>query len=83
MTAMRAKMRVASVTKYGEPPTQVNLTFGAVGKSDGYPPDGSDENNTFAKYTPNASLQMSIQNPALLDKFQEGQQFYVDFTPAG
>jgi hypothetical protein len=32
--------------------------------------------------TPNASLQMSIQNPMLLDKFEEGQKFYVDFTPA-
>lgn len=82
MTTMRAKMRVASVTKYGEPTSQVNLTFAAVGKSTGYPADGSDEDNTFARYTPNASLQMSIQNPALLDKFEEGQKFYVDFTPA-
>jgi hypothetical protein len=82
MVTMRAKMRVASATKYGDPVTQVNLTFSAVSRSEGYPADGTDEDNTFAKYTPNASLQMSIQNPMLLDKFEEGQKFYVDFTPA-
>lgn len=82
MTTMRAKMRVASVTKYGEPPTSISLTFAAVGKSDGYPADGTDEDNSFARWTPSASLQMSIQNPALLDQFQEGQRFYVDFSPA-
>ena len=82
MTTMRAKMRVMSVTKYGDPVNQVNLTFAAVGKSEGYPADGSDEDNTFARYTPNAAMQITIQNPALLDKFEEGKKFYVDFHPA-
>ena len=63
--------------------TQINLAFAAVGKSDGYPADGSDEDNSFARWTPNAAIQMTIQNPALLDKFKEGQTFYIDFTPAG
>lgn len=79
---MRAKMRVASVTKYGDPVNQVNLTFAAVAKSDGYPADGTDEDNSFARWTPSAAIQMTIQNPALLDKFEEGQKFYVDFTQA-
>lgn len=83
MTTMRAKMRVASVTKYGEPTNQINLTFAAVAKSAGYPADGTDEDNNFARWTPIAAIQMTIQNPALLDKFEEGQKFYVDFTPAG
>lgn len=78
---MRAKMQVASVTKFGDPVTQINLTFAAVAKNSGYPADGSDEDNTYSKYTPSAELQMTIQNPALLDKFQEGQKFYVNFTP--
>lgn len=82
MTTMRAKMRVVEVKKWGDPATQVNLTFAAVAKSTPYDPNGSDEDNTFSKFTPNASLQMTIQNPALLDKFEVGQKFYLDFSPA-
>ena len=82
MTTMRAKMIVRSVKKHGDPVYCVNLTFAAVAKSDGYPADGSDENNTFARWTPSAALQMSVANPALFDAFEVGQQFYVDFTEA-
>lgn len=53
----------------------------AVCKSDSYPEDGSDENNTFAKFTPDATLRMNIQNPALHGKFEVDQEFYLDFTP--
>lgn len=76
---MRAKMRVSKVVNRG---TCEDLEFSAVCKSDGYPADGSDENNTFAKWTPTANFSMSITNPALIGKFTEGQQFYVDFAPA-
>ena len=82
MTTMRAKMIVRYVEKHGDPVSCVSLTFAAVGKSDGYPADGSDENNTFARWTPSADLQMSVANPALFDAFEVGQQFYVDFTEA-
>ena len=75
---MRAKIKVTSV-KPGE--TYEELTFNAVSKSDGYPADGSDENNTFAKWTPSAELNMTITNPNLIGKFTVGQEFYVDFTP--
>jgi hypothetical protein len=77
---MRAKLRVARIEKC-EGIVQENLTFYAVSKSDGYPEDGSDENNTFARWTPSAELKISIQNPNLIRKFTEGQEFYVDFTP--
>ncbi|RJP48802.1 MAG: hypothetical protein C4586_08290 [Anaerolineaceae bacterium] len=76
---MRAKMKVLSVKNYG---SSEELSFSAVAKIDGYPEDGSDENNTFARWTPSAELKMSITNPALIGKFTEGQEFYVDFTPA-
>ncbi len=77
---MRAKLKVSNVDPYegGE-----NLTFSAVCKSDGYPEDGSDENNTYATFTPMAELKMTVNNPNLLGKFEVGQEFYVDFTPAG
>ena len=78
---MRAKMKVAAVTQHNE--TCEELEFSAVCKNDGYPADGSDENNTFAKWTPSATLKMTITNPALVGKFTQGQEVYVDFTPAG
>lgn len=80
MTTMRAKMRVSSVHKFNEEGEQ--LTFNGVSKADGYPPDGSDENNSFALWTPAAELRMTVTNPALIGKFAIGDTFYVDFTPA-
>jgi len=75
---MRAKMKVVATKQHNE--TWEELEFSAVAKNDGYPADGSDENNTFAKWTPSASVKMTITNPALVGKFTQGQEFYVDFT---
>lgn len=77
---MRAKLRVNDVEPYdgGE-----NLSFSAVSKSEPYDEKGSDENNTYASFTPMAELKMTVNNPNLLGKFEVGQEFYVDFTPAG
>ena len=74
---MRAKMQVFEVTEY---PQNQRLILRAVGPKGNYPEDGSDENNTFARFTPCAALDMTITNPALAGKFREGQEFYVDFT---
>lgn len=81
MPAMRAKMRVTSVVKNSE--TQETLNFSAVAKSSNYPEDGADEDNSYAKFTPTASISLSIANPALLGKFAENDVYYVDFTKAG
>ncbi len=79
MTNMRAKLQIASVTKHAGGAEQ--LTFhGVAAKS--YPADGSDEDNTFAKFSPSVSLEITITNPALAGKFEPGQKFYVDFSPA-
>ncbi len=53
-----------------------------VAKSGAYPEDGSDEDNSFARWSPSGSLSISIQNPNLFGKFTVGQKFYVDFTEA-
>jgi hypothetical protein len=79
MAAMRAKMRVETVSR-SEDGNHEFLRFRAVGPKGSYPADGSDEDNTFAKWTPCADLSMTISNPALVGKFIEGQTFYVDFT---
>lgn len=84
-TTMRAKVRVGSVLPFAQEGkvTSERLTFHGVSKSDGYPADGSDENNTFSKFSPSVLVDIHCANPALFDRFKPGDTFYVDFTPAG
>lgn len=85
MTKMRAKVRVSGVFPMQDSNgsvTQERLMFHGVAKSGGYPQDGSDEDNTFAKFSPSVSMDFIIANPALFGQFKPGDTFYVDFTPA-
>lgn len=45
--------------------------------------DGSEENKSFAKYTPAAGayLNISYETPAS-NFFEEGKEYYLDFTKA-
>lgn len=82
---MRAKMYVFSVKKnigVDEPYQTEELMMYAVAKTGPYPQDGSDEDNTYAKFSPMGQLMLTIANPALFGKFKAGQKFYVDFTEA-
>lgn len=83
---MRAKLAVGSISKSTSSPdgktSSVSLSMHAVAKSGGYPADGSDEDNTYARWSPSASFNIQINNPALFDSFHVGQKFYVDFTEA-
>lgn len=85
MTTMRAKMQVHGVREHknaaGEV-TQEDLILYPVGKDGAYPSDGSDEDNTFSRWTPSGECKLSIQNPALFGKLTIGSRYYVDFTPA-
>lgn len=76
---MRAKMQVYSVESHG---TSETLRMHAVCKSEGYPLDGSDEDNSYAHWTPFGELTLGITNPALTGKFARGDKFYLDFTRA-
>lgn len=77
---MRAKMRVgAIIPNLGG--TEVLTMFG-VSKSEAYPEDGSDENNTYARFSPSATFQLHLANPELVGTFEVGDTFYVDFTVA-
>lgn len=78
MSNMRAKMTLSSVTKttYGE-----KLKFDAV-PAVSYPEDGSDEDNTYAKFSPQASVEIQIANPTLFGQFEPGEKYYIDFTKA-
>ena len=43
---------------------------------------GSAENESFWKYTPGGTITLSLSESVTADKFVEGQEYYVDFTPA-
>jgi len=42
--------------------------------------NGCDEDNTYARLTPSASLEMEITNPALFGEVKPSDMFYVYFT---
>lgn len=75
---MRAKMSVSEVIRRGACET---LRMQPVCRKDAYPADGSDEDNTFAKFSPSGFLELTITNPDLIGKFNPGDRFYLDFTP--
>ena len=84
MSQMRAKMQVSSVHDNGDGAeiTSQVLKFSAVAASE-YGEDGSDENNTYAKFTPDGAVRLVVANPDLIGKFAVGDEYYVDFTKAG
>lgn len=84
---MRAKFRVHTVDqtylgKEGDPYRSITVRASAVCKDGAYPADGSDEDNTFARWTPQGELSLVITNPDLLDKVAQGDLFYLDFHRA-
>jgi hypothetical protein len=79
MPAMRAKMRLNHIDKRNE--GYETLYFNPVSASR-YPQDGSDEDNTFAKFSPSGMLSLTVANPALIGRFAEGEVYYLDFTKA-
>lgn len=75
---MRAKLIVANVIDHGDAGDE--LRFRGIAAS-AYPEDGTDEDNTFAKFTPSVELRMVVNNPALKGQYKLDDTFYVDFTP--
>jgi len=76
---MRAKVQIGSITQLSE--NCEVLKFHGVPKPTKYPEDGSDEDNTFALWSPSISLEMTITNPNLIGAYKPGQKMYLDFTP--
>jgi len=69
---IRAKLKVTFVSKTGE---TENAVLHAV-------TSGSDENKSFAKYTPSASFNISIDNPSAQGFLIEGKEYYFDISAA-
>ena len=70
---VRAKFAVESVLSRGDGYGEVILR--AV-------TGGTDENESFWRYTPAGTITMQIDNEAALKQFKPKKEFYVDFTPA-
>ena len=75
---MRAKVYVSGIEKYSA--ESESIKFSAIPKKGQYPSDGSDEDNTFSKFSPMAHFNINITNPALIGQFQLGDKMYVDFS---
>ena len=71
---IRAKMQVASVTDNGYSHT---VKLHAVYSSTNNP-----EDNTYAKASPSATLEMQIDNPTAQGLLKPGMKVYVDLTEA-
>ncbi len=44
--------------------------------------NGSGENKTWSKYTPQGKLEMTVTNPDAVAAFEVGKSYYLDFTAA-
>ena len=77
---MRAKMLITKIERHQHGQETLHMT--AVAKSTAYPADGADEDNTYAKFSPQGTVSLTIANPALIGKFEPGKKYYIDFTEA-
>jgi len=70
MEKVRAKFKCNSVTSFE---SNKNVGLSVV-------TDGSEENKSFANYTPNGNINLSIDNGTdAADYFEPGKEYYVDF----
>lgn len=74
--SVRGKFVVDSVTAWKSGQKEVSLSA-VTGNKDGVPEDKS-----YARYTPNGSIKLTVDNPPAAEQFQPGKVFYVDFTEA-
>jgi hypothetical protein len=74
---VRAKFKVSSIETYGG--LSKVYKFQAVGQD--APPEG-EEDARFHKYTPNGSMQMTVDNPAIDGFFEIGKSYYLDIAAA-
>jgi hypothetical protein len=72
--AIRAKFKVASVTKYENDSEQVELQA-ANGRAD-------TANAQWSKWTPSGKLTMTINNPAAQGQLLPGKYYFLDLTEA-
>lgn len=75
---VRAKFQCLSVTHFHNPgatEAQAEIRFHAVYGN-------GEANKDWSKWTPSGELKMMVTNPAAIEKFELGKEYYLDFTPA-
>jgi hypothetical protein len=73
---MRCKVSCSSITPAGKTPEDgYYMSFSPVYT-------GSEENKDFFKWTPGGTVQFNVMNVAAASKFEQGKEYYLDFTPA-
>ena len=70
MATMQAKLKVQYVVSAGDSEVLIMAPVTT----------GSEENKSFAKWTPWGKLELGISNPNLLGTFNPGDEYIVDFT---
>ena len=73
MSNVRCKFTVTSVTHYQGEAKRITLT-------PQYDPE-LPEDQRFSKYTPSGSLEMTVDNPSVVEALQIGKAFYLDLVP--
>lgn len=76
MVSTRCKFRCGTVMEngYGGHTIGLNAVYA--------PDDPESENGQFWTATPSGLIQLQINNPAGAAVFEQGKDYYVDFTPA-
>jgi len=70
--AVKAKFSVVSITDHGNDNKQVKFAAAIAGE----------DNKSWAKYTPQGSLDMMISNPDASSQFEVGKSYFLTFEPA-
>lgn len=82
---VRAKFYVKAVEHQHSNVNGVNETHAEIKMApcDEYSPGGgTEENKSFAKWTPCGEIRLTISNPDAVSFFELGQPFYIDFSRA-
>lgn len=78
--SVRAKFKVQSIQDSGD--SEGKVYSRRVVLTPVYSNDPTHENRSFWHATPSGSIDMWINNPAAFEQFEEGVEYYIDFTPA-
>lgn len=78
MTTVRAKFRVYSITKTKQGDDEMST----IELSPVYSDDPESENRKFWRWTPSGSIKLGCVNPAAVEAFEIGAEYYVDFSKA-
>lgn len=77
---VRAKFKVQSIQDSAD--TDGKIYSRRVTLAPVYSDDPAHENRAFWQATPTGSIDMWINNPVAFEQFEQGTEYYIDFTRA-